>query len=561
MQGNHCSVSGGNSRRQEGDHAGRRDLREPGSGTTGGSGAAPEVSALELARLQFGITTLFHFIFVPLSIGLAAFVAVLETARHRTGKRLRAHDPLLGPAHADQLRRRGGDRDRPGVPVRDELERYSRFVGDVFGAPLAMEALAAFFLESTFIGLWIFGRDRLPPRVHLATIWLVAFGTALSAYFILAANSWMQHPVGYRIGGHGASRDDRHLGGPDELDGALRLRPHDPRRLTTGGVVILAVSAWHLLRRQRPRRLPALAAARPWRTCAWPRSARLTVGHFQAQLMTEQQPMKMAAAEALYSSQARAPFSLFAVGALEATPERLTPQHRGPEGPLACWPPTPRRTVEGIDDLQAAYEAKYGPGDYRPMIGGHLLVVPPDGRGRDADRSCSAPSGCCCSGGARLTRPRRCPAPRGLGDPAALPGERMGWVFTEMGRQPWVVQGLLQHRPGRLAHRQRVDRGAHLAGGLHAPLRRPRRRRRVARAPGAARRARSADRARRAGRRRRRRAARSPTRRSGPHRARRRSGSCSSPSSGPATSSWRASTSASACSCPCSVAGGGPPRR
>ena len=96
---------------------------------------------------------------------------------------------------------------------------YSRYVGDVFGAPLAIEGLAAFFLESTFLGLWIFGRDRLSPRVHLATIWLVAVGTMLSAYFILAANSWMQHPVGYKLNaGTRPGRDDQHLGRPDQLD-------------------------------------------------------------------------------------------------------------------------------------------------------------------------------------------------------------------------------------------------------------------------------------------------------------------------------------------------------
>ena len=93
---------------------------------------------------------------------------------------------------------------------------YSRFVGDVFGAPLAMEGLAAFFLESVFLGLWIFGWNRLSRRLHLATIWAVAVGGALSAAFIMAANSWMQRPVGYTINPRRAGPVDRHLGGDDQ---------------------------------------------------------------------------------------------------------------------------------------------------------------------------------------------------------------------------------------------------------------------------------------------------------------------------------------------------------
>ena len=141
---------------------------------------------------------------------------------------------------------------------------YSRYVGDVFGAPLAMEGLAAFFLESTFIGLWIFGRDRLLARVHLATIWAVAIGTALSAYFILAANSWMQHPVGYRIGESGPRRDDEHLGGADQLDGPLRLRrTRSSAPLATAGMVMLGSRPTSSLRRRDVDGFRRSATARP----------------------------------------------------------------------------------------------------------------------------------------------------------------------------------------------------------------------------------------------------------------------------------------------------------
>src|SRR5450756_2763553 len=155
------------------------------------------MDALDLARWQFGITTVYHFIFVPLTIGLSPLVALMQTFWVRTGdeKWLRLtkfFGKLLLINFAIGV--------ATGIVQEFQFgmnwSEYSRFVGDVFGAPLAMEALAAFFVESTFLGLWIFGWDKLPKRIHLATIWAVAIATNLSAYFILAANSWMQHPVG-----------------------------------------------------------------------------------------------------------------------------------------------------------------------------------------------------------------------------------------------------------------------------------------------------------------------------------------------------------------------------
>ncbi len=153
-----------------------------------------------LARWQFGITTVYHFLFVPLTIGLSFSVAGLQTAWYRTGneKYLRltrffgelflinfALGVVTGIVQEFQF----------GM----NWSSYSRFVGDIFGAPLAIEGLLAFFLESTFLGLWIFGWGRLRRGVHLATIWIAAIGTAISAYIILAANAWMQHPVGYAV--------------------------------------------------------------------------------------------------------------------------------------------------------------------------------------------------------------------------------------------------------------------------------------------------------------------------------------------------------------------------
>src|SRR5450432_1847932 len=154
----------------------------------------------DLARWQFATTSIYHFLFVPVTIGLAFLVALLQTAWYRNGKpEYRRVTRFFGTLLLINV--------AVGVVTGlvQEFEfgmnwsAYSRFVGDVFGGPLAMEGLAAFFLESTFLGLWLFGWDKLPKRLHLLTIWAVCLGSALSAAFILAANSWMQHPVGYTM--------------------------------------------------------------------------------------------------------------------------------------------------------------------------------------------------------------------------------------------------------------------------------------------------------------------------------------------------------------------------
>ena len=155
--------------------------------------------ANELARWQFATTSVYHFFFVPVTIGLAFLVAILQTAWYRTDnpdyKRMTRFGTLLLINVAVGV--------VTGLVQEFEFgmnwSTYSRYVGGVFGAPLAMEGLAAFFLESTFLGLWVFGWDRLPKRVHLGTIWAVSISTMLSAMFILVANSWMQNPVGYKL--------------------------------------------------------------------------------------------------------------------------------------------------------------------------------------------------------------------------------------------------------------------------------------------------------------------------------------------------------------------------
>jgi len=207
------------------------------------------MSALELARTQFGTTTLFHFIFVPLSIGTAFFVAVCQTMHYRTGKEIYGRQVTFwGKIMLVSF--------AVGVVtgIIQEFQfgmnwsTYSRFVGDVFGAPLAMEGLAAFFVESTFVGLWIFGKGRLSPRVHLATIWAVALATMLSAYFIIAANSWMQHPVGSRVDASGQARLTSIWDVLFQSTAVWSFIHVIAAAWITGTVVVIAVAASHLLR-------------------------------------------------------------------------------------------------------------------------------------------------------------------------------------------------------------------------------------------------------------------------------------------------------------------------
>ncbi|WP_345516537.1 cytochrome ubiquinol oxidase subunit I, partial [Phytohabitans houttuyneae] len=209
------------------------------------------MDALDLARWQFGVTTVYHFLFVPITIGLSCLVATMQTVWARTGderwlRLTRFYGKLLLINFAMGVVTGIVQEFQFGMNWSD----YSRFVGDIFGAPLAIEALLAFFLESTFLGLWIFGWDRLPRRIHLACIWAVAVGTILSAYFILAANSWMQHPVGYRFNPETGRAELHDFGAVLTNKVTLVTFPHTLAGcFLTAGALVLAVALWHLIRR------------------------------------------------------------------------------------------------------------------------------------------------------------------------------------------------------------------------------------------------------------------------------------------------------------------------
>jgi cytochrome bd ubiquinol oxidase subunit I len=397
---------------------------------------------LDIARWQFGITTVYHFFFVPLTIGLSALVAGLQTAWVRTGRTdyLRA-TKFWGKLFLINF--------AMGIVtgIVQEFQfgmnwsAYSRFVGDVFGAPLAIEGLLAFFVESTFLGLWIFGWDRLPKKIHLACIWLVAFGTLLSAYFILAANSWMQHPVGYHVNGATGRAELTDFWAVLTNSTMLVAFPHTiTAAFVTAGLFVVGVSAWHLARGRhvevfRPSLKMALVVT------LVSASGVAVTGDLQGKVMTAQQPMKMAAAEALYSTEQPASFSIFTVGTLDGGREVYSVKVPRLLSFLATGHFDGK--VQGIDDVQAAEQAKYGPGNYKPVIPlaywNFRIMV-----------GIGFLTALIALLGLWLLRRGRLPENRWVWRigvlSLALPfvANSAGWIFTEMGRQPWSVYGVMK---------------------------------------------------------------------------------------------------------------------
>ncbi|MDI2125055.1 cytochrome ubiquinol oxidase subunit I [Yinghuangia seranimata] len=405
------------------------------------------MSQLDLARLQFAMTSVYHFLFVPVTIGLSLLTALLQTGWHRTGRpellRLtRFFGVLLVINIAVGVVTGLVQEFQFGM----DWSAYSRTVGDVFGAPLAMEGLAAFFLESTFLGLWLFGWGRLPKRVHLATIWLVALGGMLSAAFIMAANSWMQHPVGYTV--------DQTTGNP-QLNDVWKLFTNPVflraylhvilASLVTGSVIMLAVSAWQL--RKGSNRLAFHASARLSLVVLVPTLLlAMLVGSELGVTEGKYQPMKIAGAEAQWTTCQPCSFSVFQIGGGKAdhTPTKIIEiPHLLSLLATNHW----NGQVLGLDTVQAQYQQQFGPGGYVPNIFiqywsmrvmAYLAVV------------------VLLVGlwGLWLLWRKKLSTSRWFLRiavwTAVLPFlmNTAGWLLTENGRQPWIVQGIQLTREG-----------------------------------------------------------------------------------------------------------------
>src|SRR6516162_7856260 len=400
---------------------------------------------VDLARIQFAFTSINHFVFVPVTIGLAFLTALLQTAWYRTKleeylRLTRFFGTLLVINVAIGVVTGLVQEFQFGM----DWGAYSRLVGNVFGAPLAMEGLGAFFLESTFLGLWLFGWDKLPRRVHLWTIWLVAFGSAFSALFILAANSWMQHPVGYEMV-HGKPQlndiwalftNPVFVWGYAKVIGAA---------IVTGAAVMLAVSAWQLRRGQD--KDVFLTTARLSLVVLVPAILfTMLVGDELGVIEARYQPMKIAAAEAQWTTCQPCSFSLFQIGGgnNDHTPTQIieTP-HLLSLLATNTW----NGKVIGMTPLQNQYAAKYGPGYYVPnvfiqywgmRVMAYLAVV------------------VTLIGlwGLWLIRRKKLATSRLFLWVATwavvLPFlmNTAGWLLTESGRQPWIVQGIMLTKNG-----------------------------------------------------------------------------------------------------------------
>ena len=411
----------------------------------------------DIARWQFAITTVYHFLFVPITIGLSAMLAGYEIAWLRTrnpawlrltrffGKLFLinfAIGVVTGIVQEFQFGMNWSD--------------YSRFVGDVFGAPLAVEGLLAFFLESTFLGLWIFGWDRLPAKLHAACMVLVHVGTLFSAYFILAANSWMQHPVGYAFNPDTGRAEMNDFAAVMFNKVQLVTFPHVIlAAYMTAAAFVVGIAFWRM-------RVAAAQDAEATDVPVYLKAVRtgavllmvsglgvLVSGDVQGKIMTEVQPMKMAAAEALYDTEAPADFSVLTLGTLDGSRETFSIKIPGVLSFLATG--TTDGEVVGINDLREEYRETYGqdpgaayysPGDYTPVIPltywTFRLMM---GLGFVA----------MAVGAWVLLATRRGAVPQGRGILAAvvalpfLPlfANSFGWIFTEVGRQPWAVFGLM----------------------------------------------------------------------------------------------------------------------
>jgi cytochrome d ubiquinol oxidase subunit I len=411
---------------------------------------------LALARWQFGLTTLYHFLFVPLTLGMSLVVAIFQTVWYRTGDVKWLHlTRFFGKIFLINF--------AMGVVtgIVQEFQfgmnwsAYSRFVGDVFGAPLAFEGLLAFFLEATFIGLWIFGWDKLPRLAHLASIWMATLGATFSAYFIIAANAFMQNPVGYQMAadGHRAELVDFWAMLTNPV--ALAAFPHT---IFSGwmfaAMIVASISAWHLARGRNVEMMRT--TLRFGLRSAIVSFVLVAIAGDQLSLvMVATQPMKMAAAEATFNTVCGqdASFSIFTLGTPDGTSELFS--IRVPFLLSILSTHSLDGCVEGINDLNTMYSQQMFPqfadqvdGNFAPVLwvtywafrwmialGGLTALISAVGLWVTRKKA---------------TRPVKQWMWRVAIWAAPLPmlASLVGWVFTEMGRQPWIVFGLMLTQDG-----------------------------------------------------------------------------------------------------------------
>ncbi|NOX89847.1 MAG: cytochrome ubiquinol oxidase subunit I [Calditrichaeota bacterium] len=409
------------------------------------------MGAVTLARWQFATTTVYHFFFVPLTLGLSVFVAILETLYVVTGKEVYKRMTLFwgklflinfilgvvtGLVQEFQF----------GM----NWSEYSRFVGDIFGAPLAIEALLAFFLESTFLGVWIFGWDRLSKKAHAATIWLVAIGSNLSALWILIANSFMQQPRGYELVYDSAGNVIRaQMTSFADLVFNPNVWVQFPHVLASGIVTaaffVIGISGYHLFKKSKDPQAYRLSLKYSAIYGFIGILLVILIGHSQMQHIVRIQPMKVASAEAIWNTENPASLSLFTIGNEKERKDIFAIKIPYLVSVLAYN--SLEGEIKGINQLQEEYEQKYGPGDYVPpvavsywsfriMVGAGVLML--------------ILSVYLLTYVIKDKFEFKPWVYKALLFAIALPylANSAGWILTEVGRQPWLVYGLLKTTDG-----------------------------------------------------------------------------------------------------------------
>ena len=388
------------------------------------------MDVVTLSRLQFYATSAFHFLFVPLTLGLSWIVAYMETRYVRTGdETYLSMTKFWGKIFLINF--------AVGVVTGITLEfqfgtnwsGYSAYVGDIFGSLLAIEATAAFFLESTFIGVWIFGWQKLSPKAHATVAWLVAIGSNLSAVWILIANSWMQHPVGYTIRNGRAELTD-FFAVITQKFAVLQIIHVLSSAFVLAGFLIMGVSAYHLLKKQhidffsRSFRIGLL--------CGLVGSLVVAVqGDLHAKDVTEKQPVKLAAMESLWETTRQAPIYLFAI-----------PDEENGRNVVQLLPIPGVLSFLGHGDFNAEVKGlNEFPRDERPPVLFTFLAF----RGMVALGTYFI----FITIVAFIRRKKLLESPLLLkimlfSIPLPYIAIQLGWVVTELGRQPWIVWGMLR---------------------------------------------------------------------------------------------------------------------
>ncbi|KAF1074437.1 cytochrome ubiquinol oxidase subunit I [Halodesulfovibrio sp. MK-HDV] len=383
-----------------------------------------------LSRIQFAVTIFFHFIFVPLTLGLSILLAIMETMYVRTGNEMYKRmvkfwgklfiiNFTLGVVTGITLEFQFGT----------NWSRYSEYVGDIFGSLLAIEASTSFFLESTFIAVWFFGWKKVSKKVHLMCIWIVALAANMSAFWIIMANAFMQNPIGYKL-----------VNGKPQLDDFIAVITNQygigiyAHTLTSswmvGGLFVMGISAWHLARKNEVELFKSsfkMASVFFFIFSLGTAAA----GHHQGQIAAEYQPAKLAAMESHWETGTNVPMYLLTwpnstntgnvVQALPIPDALSILAYNNPDAEVIGLNDIPKEDRPPVLPVFISFRLMVALGSFFPILGFALFFW----RKKIEEKTFVL-----------KVLPWLIPLP--------YIGIMLGWAVTEMGRQPWIVYSMLR---------------------------------------------------------------------------------------------------------------------